>query len=423
MPTTYFAGDVTLVAVSGACASGSNGDTVIVPAGSGQWLQSLKPGKALTLLTAFGTGNTRISGDNINLIDWSSPVDQLIRISGFFFADTGYKSSIVVNGLVRINGASGSTQPGQSPLTQVRVDHNHFLYGTRALSTCGVCYGVADHNTFVNPNIAWGPFGYNTEAWKQPQVLGGSGAFFFETNTVIMNNGIPNGANVNESVYLSEGCRAVVRYNIFDWSGYYKDLSDPFDSHGNYVIQSTDPLSARGQPTYEIYLNTGRFNGYFRAWYLRGGLNVAWSNTVTSTGSVGDLFQLSEEDGWATNVSNPLMTSWPGRDQPMLFTWNNKVNGTINQNVGKNQSPGPDDVFIISGRDWFANLPTGGEVYYSFTGGLPPGTGYITFPITGYSPLFYPHPLANDSIQGGPPVSGYAVFQRFGPHLKFFVLR
>jgi len=155
---TINAASPSLADVTSAVSSASDGDTVIVPAGTADWTSVLKITKGITLqgaTTVSGTGTSSPTANDLTIIQDDSPLNttasgliqatmsptQSFRLTGFTFIH-GTRTTLNQVGAVRLS-SSGFT----SPATNMRVDHCHFnLLNSENIVTSGWVYGVADHN-------------------------------------------------------------------------------------------------------------------------------------------------------------------------------------------------------------------------------------------------------------------------------------
>jgi hypothetical protein len=214
--------------VSSAIALASDGDTVIVPAGTASWTTTLTITKGITLI-----GATTISGDHATamtandqtiiqdnaarspfpavgqLIVINSTAGKTTRLSGFTF--TRGTAAAAYSGTIVLKGTSHT----------VRVDHCHFLNlnGNHTIQTYDWVYGVLDHNIFDSNSAAtayiqhdaYGGGTAGDKAWVDGPQFGTDQFLFFEDNffnntTAVSTIGALDGIG---------GGRWVVRYNKF----------------------------------------------------------------------------------------------------------------------------------------------------------------------------------------------------------------
>ncbi|MBE9483407.1 MAG: hypothetical protein IMY74_01085, partial [Bacteroidetes bacterium] len=277
-------------------------------------------------------------------------------------------------------------------MTQLRIDHNTFQKGKRAIYSSGWVEGLIDNNTFINCDIAVGLAGDNHFSWNRSIEAGTANSLFIEDNTFLQDNN--SDRELNEQIYHQEGARTVVRYNTFDLRSYTTYNGCPFDSHGNQSYYTGNP-AIRGQPLLEIYNNNFYIHHTYRVLYIRGGSLLVHDNTVTFETGSGSVFKLSEEESWQTAFFNPLATTWSAEDQIMnSFFWGNTLDGSPITDVSLNFAN--DATFIQKDRDYFMHAPesSGGKATYDSQEG-----GAATFSSSGanayypYTPYAYLHPL------------------------------
>lgn len=364
---TRTAASPSLADVSTAIAASADGDTVNIPAGSATWTSALSLTKAITLKGA-GSASTKISANGITMLSVSLTADKPVRISGINF-----------------NNATGTTVPtlilaGKNyrgvgtTITAFRIDRCNFNNGKRAVNPNGWCYGVIDHNTFVNCDIAVGVTGDDDAAWSRAIEPGSANTVCIEDNVFTINNSVA--AEPNEQIYHQEGTRTTIRNNTFDGHSYTAGNSLFFDCHGNQGYYTGNiGTDFRGTILVEFYNNTMHAYKTYRMLYIRAGTIFAYNNTMLTDNGGTTPFALTEEEGWQTQFFNPLKTSWPAQDQvTSSFFWNNTLNGAAVTSIGLWNAA--DSTFIQKGRDYWMNAPT------ATTGKYYP-----------YTALVYPHPL------------------------------
>ena len=261
--------------VSNAVSQATNGDMVVIPAGTADWTNTLYYGCGITLQGA-GIGQTVIQDDiltdrggGLNIL--ATNLTYEYRITGISF-ERGTRDTEFYSSFVQVRGVS----------KLFRLDHCEF-YCMRSESFMfeTVC-GVFDHNfcTVSNVNIIdgfgtyWGGamamatnFGYADESWAMPNMMGTSNFMFFEDN--IFTNPMPG---IREGVTDSYGgARWVFRYNSM--SNTVIEAGHGTDSAGR--IRSTRCV--------EVYENRALFYPQNGATWLsyRGGAGIVWSNTTS----------------------------------------------------------------------------------------------------------------------------------------------
>ena len=277
---TRSAASPTLVDVTAAIASASDGDTVVVPAGTATWTSVLTITKGITLVgattvTKAGTQEPTVS--DLTVIQDDSPPNtqqsgliqaklkpgQSFRLTGFTFRH-GSRISSNNNGAVHLR-----SDPSSSPVTSIRVDHCHFdhIYG-RNIQTDGWVYGVADHNyieaqgngqsVYVNC-VSYGGYSQGHGAWADYPWFGTANFFFFEDNTVVGGGGSATSGAADSTV----AGRAVYRHN------YWKNARIGW--HGTEG-------TLRGGRAFEIYDNTFDFSINYSS-MMRSGTALVHDNT------------------------------------------------------------------------------------------------------------------------------------------------
>ena len=179
--------------VSTAIALAAKGDTVVIPAGTATWTNTLTITKAITLQGA-GVGVTVIR-DGVQsgkLIQWSLPAGLPSRLTGIEFQDGG--RSTYANAPGGILHIDGHNTDGSS----FRFDHCKWndLNGPIVPDTV---IGVFDHNTFIRNTrdfqqyiygSRWNDQGtYGDGSWVAPIGFGSSQFLFIEDNTITNTGG------------------------------------------------------------------------------------------------------------------------------------------------------------------------------------------------------------------------------------------
>ena len=223
--------------VSAAVASATEGDTVIVPAGTASWTKTLVINKPITLIgqTTVSYTNETANDRTIILDDVSrsinppapiihaivtsgdmavEPTVPLLQIKGFTFRGSPTTPKGAPNGAIMLAG----TCPA------VRISNCHFdrLYQS-SIYTFGWIYGVMDNclHTITHPAFT-GTMGmptyngqrYGDGSWME-DAHWGSYKFFFTENNVVHNLLKKNDGNMD----AKRGARYVVRYSkLYDCS-------------------------------------------------------------------------------------------------------------------------------------------------------------------------------------------------------------
>lgn len=347
------AASVSFADVRSAVASASDGDTVVIPAGTASWTSALRVTKAITL-----QGQTTVSGDHTGTMSandqtiirddiprsgnawylWFQPTAGTnARITGITFRYGATVTTVNENfaGLILIGSSS-----------QVRVDHCHFdgLYQAQNVTVSGSVYGVIDHCVFdegapfteaILANNGGSPYG--DQAWAAAAGFGGPNFIFYEDDTF---NG--NGVGVGYSLDSCSGGRYVARYCTF--------VNSKASSHGTET-------SGRQRSTRAIEVYNNTFTApHGQGWggpQLRGGTQLLHDNTYvnydpTSTAlglriyrmfSVNIWPQANGTSGWDSNDSHgvyesgTVTTGSSGSTGTATFTDNTK-SWTTNQWIG-----------------------------------------------------------------------------------------
>ncbi len=254
--------------VQAAIDSASQGDTVIVPAGSCDWRTKVTMNKGITLQGA-GIGKTIITDDVAGTYMLSVSATTMFRITGFTFnggtVNKNWKGIIGLFGICH----------------QFRIDHCKFFdwkRGGKGIIIGGDHWGVIDHCTFdTNGNFAQameiqnsnylGVGSYGDNAWAQPDDFGTEKFLFIEDCSF-------KGAFAN-TVDAYNGARVVFRYN---------QVQD--DLVGNHGTETSGRWrSARAFEIYNNVFNARRSASWPEAVYIRGGTAVIHDNTYTGYNS------------------------------------------------------------------------------------------------------------------------------------------
>jgi hypothetical protein len=348
-----------------------DGDTVIVPAGSAVWSDSIviDPVQAV-VLRGMGVNQTIIT-DSTPVDGWKcSPLwlygeaNKPFRITGFAFRGIGG-----IKGVINVNN-----------FRNIRIDSCNFELDERGRAlVCNNTYGVIDHCTFIHGTIAVTSTG--DEAWTQPYAFGSANALFvedcsFEFSQASSNYGFISGHT---------GCNWVLRYCTI--------LNGGLNNHGTCT-------SPRSGMTMEVYNNTWTCNipqektPLGDPITLRGGTGVIFNNTFTGykVFPYGALklinyrscyttctypYPNTKCDGTDTCDGNEDSTGYPCLDQigraanqvlEPAYEWNNITDSADMDFVASDEGLNPQH--IKEGRDFYNDTER-----------------------PGYTPFTYPHPL------------------------------
>jgi hypothetical protein len=320
--------------VGAAVALTQDGDTVIIPAGTVQWTNTLNITNAITLEFS-GIGQSIIQDYIIaprgmsdeGVIDFVTTSNKAYRLTGLEI-DRGLvrTTNLFDNGAIEIFGYT----------TAFRVDNCAFngIYNTGIYPWDAAC-GVIDHCVFNLSGDPHGIFIYHDKwangtfgdgAWDTPVAWGSSNAVYVESC-----------AFTNNSVYpwsvldCFAGAHFVFRYNTVV-NGFVTDHGT--ESGGLY----------RGPRSFEVYGNTFLMsNDYPNALSFRGGTGVIWSNTAKGYTEFGSLSAYRCSDiyqNWGaaqgTNTLDMCATNGPF----LTVT-----------HTGTNKSP----MLVVSGANWSIN--------------------------------------------------------------------
>ena len=296
---THTAASCSAAHIQTAIDAASDGDIVVVPAGTCAWTSVVVAdltaggGRSLTIQGA-GIGQTIIS-DTINVqsvipLTITTAPGKSFRLTGFTFDganqypnDTcsfSFPTSLCHDGMVFLGGTS----------TSIRVDHNAFVnVQKRALYLDGAMHGVVDHNSFIKSSATTSvqtitQFGDHIGAWAEPTGLGGSNFVFYEDNSFDYNLS----TQFDSAFDAGGGARFVIRHNAFKgtavgWHG---------TGSGGY---------RRGTRAFEVYSNTftpadSRGTSYAVGQNM-GGTGLIYNNTVGTGVNVWNLFTNMRTEG------------------------------------------------------------------------------------------------------------------------------
>lgn len=253
--------------VQSAINSASDGDTVLVPAGTCSWTATIH---IKTGITVQGVGiDATIINDNVPdgrtvLIDTAS--GRSYRLTGFTFR-RGSVTKGLTNGIIQVQGDTKAW----------RIDNNKFdNVDARAISVWGSTFGVIDHNQFVvsSGTIAievnhptWNNSSYGDGSWSDDSYFGTEKFIFIEDNVFTP----ANQSSKFFAVDSDAGGRYVFRFN--------KVTNGNVNSHG-----TESGGRRRGVRAYEVYGNTftktAQLNSMPNVAMFRAGTGVVYNNVV-----------------------------------------------------------------------------------------------------------------------------------------------
>jgi len=252
--------------VSAAIALASDGDTVIIPAGTATWSSTLTITKGITLQgqtttdVVNGTANDQTiitvgTGTNGNqaLIQLTTSGSSLYRVTGITFR-TGQTTTTNYNGMIKIVGTG----------TAVRIDHCDFdrLAHEGDVIAADGPLGVIDHNRFYNTSDPGFCFYFTAPSWN-----GDAGSWGDETFA--------------ESAYYGQNKFMFAEDNyINNQSGIYRGVCDA-EMGGRFVFRHNHVYN-QGIGTHGD--ETGRHRGV-RAIEVYGN-DFHWDFSVAATGGI-----------------------------------------------------------------------------------------------------------------------------------------
>ena len=376
--------------VASAVSSASEGDTVIVPAGSATWDASLVITKGITLQGA-GIGNTIITNGiakstvNDYVIKYNpSSGDPWFELTGFTINANSHGGCVTVWHTAAV-----------AALKNFRIHHNRFINSysndsgeaQAAVRIKGQVYGLLDNCEFANNDTEFRPMGDDDNSWNNFPIEPGTVNFFYiEDNTFTRTTDM-----VIES---GEGTRWVFRHNNVNLSTM---------GSGDCILDAHGDTGNRGNVGHECYENTYT-NGYeVKMHDHRGGTFFDFNNTIAAgTSGVRTFIHVREE-------------YVPGNDRLTgSYIWNNR-NSNDNRIVAVWESDSYG--YIEEDTDWWddAARDPGGESPSNFNYDVAanrPGTcsdddcywetdtrklyrcdGANNWTLI-YTPYTYPHPLS-----------------------------
>lgn len=270
--TLHYAAGVDQASVSNAVVAASNGDVILIPAGSATWTNTLITTKRVMFIGANSstlTNETRITVDTASTpigFQGVSTADTNIFGASYFFLDMNNETSP----LFGINVGSST----QTTNKNFRLHHLHIdEIRTRGINTLGVCEGLVDQNWLNQPfNFAAQALTFQgwtrssasiTTARKTPIAFGTS------TNYVYVERNLVSSAFANDS-----SCELYRDAQVCVRSNYFGTTAGVHDHTGN-----------RSAPTFEWYGNYfGTVSGVpfsgVRWLVIRTGIGPIYGNTV-----------------------------------------------------------------------------------------------------------------------------------------------
>jgi len=385
--------------VAAAIADASNGDTLVVPAGSETWTDYVQCSKSLDFVGA-GIDVTTIGRYgllfNSGTDDWS--------VTGFTFDNQAYGNNNIQG--IRVSDKI-YTGPGcfAAGSKRFRIHHNKFknfynpapptTYNYFVIRMNGYCYGVIDNNIFYD---CLGEVIYyaadNGPAWTRGGGLGG-----YENGTMFVEDNQYSTSGLHGWMYnpidSASGARYVFRYNSIE-DAVDAPLITCCECHG-LCNNDSDNADVRGTYSVEIYGNiiTKHDAESGECFKVRGGRGVICNNVLLTVGagSFGTYqIRLQEHraepalygacyDCGACEPVNPRTYApdtelYPAHDQiNNLYIWGNTKDG------------GALSAIYVDGQIAYRPAPNDDLQY------VEEGIDYFESEMGGYTPYAYPHPL------------------------------
>lgn len=267
LAATNTAANPSYTAVAATIAASSNGDTILIPAGTATWLATLTVTKAVNLEGA-GTNSTLITinvpnpGGDISTCGLNFRPSATATISGIkWIGATGYATA---NPAVFLNSTS-----------ELRITSCVFSNCAKGLVAER---GVADHCVFANNQGGVRVVGESCEWWTNLYPIPfDSTNYFFVEDSAFTTDANMTGLYGSDHAWVSsgQGSSYIVRHCNFEWS--QDNFAPGFDWHGD----NND--GTRGNLSSQIYANTftasgtGTINKFVDG---RGGQSLVYSNVV-----------------------------------------------------------------------------------------------------------------------------------------------
>jgi hypothetical protein len=274
--------------VTNAIAHSVYGDTVLLPAGTATWSNTVN----MTGITLQGSGtNLTIIADGTAQFAYLATL-QLNVIANYPTRVTGIQFTIFTNSYNNYKGMIAVY--GQQPTW--RIDNSFFNYtGAKSILVGDSSYGLIDHNYFAgNTKQYIEAFGtaYGDASWAAADTFG-------TTNTLVIEDNVFVDSNRFGSIDCDAGGRICVRHNTF--TGTF------FTVHG-----TESGLRYRGCRQLEVYNNSFYYpsfapsDDFYTGCDIRGGAAMIFSNTFTGFNSSINLNQYRETD------NDPNFAPWYG---------------------------------------------------------------------------------------------------------------
>lgn len=365
--------------VQAAYDSASNGDTILVPAGSATWTTArLKIQKEVALIGA-GIGKTNITTQCPNGQFFIASGVSNWRISGFSFITTNSNLIAIWMG---------------SDLYDFRIDNCEFRLYHFGIFMKGAGRGVIDHNYIYGGGFQiWG-----NDDWSENTNLGSADFIFLENNTYTNEGALADVLHVMSS---GHAVRYVFRYNTIIEHG-SDGITGAVDAHGY-----CHGLNCRAARAYEIYENTFfRANReYGKGVYLRGGTGVVYNNTfnISTVGySPGTIF-LSDVRANGSGGTGESACSSNCSTSPFCRPEDGGEGYPCCDQIGRGKNQQSEPLYVWNNKDHNGNpiLPT---VESTITDYIQLDRDYKNVEKPNYIAYTYPHPLTSSgAIQPNAP--------------------
>lgn len=291
--------------------STTDGDTVVIPAGSCTWNTALDVKNAITL-QGMGSGSTIIT----STITPSSSLSGAVN----FTADADSRSATIpsTSGIFRLTGVTiDANNSGDGVLLSnssatpvwVRIDNNILKNTAKAnyahlIIIYGAVYGSIDSNLFQAPAAAGmiTAYGYGGGSinWTTARDYGNEYQMYIEDNRF-------DGNSEDVASYITSGIggRWAIRYNHF--YGYLTNMAPVWDIHGNQA-------DLAGSHHYSVMVNElygNRVDAYSASHYLdqRGGQTLLYMNYFVGTGNAWHIFKEEYPSDLDSNAYNMIVSN------------------------------------------------------------------------------------------------------------------
>ena len=319
--------------VRAAVASAADGDTVVIPAGTNTWTQSMSISKAITLKGA-GVGQTVIQEDlpsDTVMLVFETALGKFYRLTGIEFR-AGSRTILFGKGCVLFRGSSKT----------FRIDHCKWDHVNNRFMVFGgsVC-GVVDHNVCISRrhvahilvrHDSWDGRKFGDGSWATPIDWGGTNAVYFEDN-----NFGNSGSGVTAMSDQYSGARLVFRHNTLS--------NVNFASHG-----TGSSGRQRGVRQWEIYSNTFTASPATtkNAIHMRGGTGVVFDNIFTGFDKPLTLHTYRYHTAFRTWSGSDGTSGWDLND-PKIYASGTAGSGS---GIGPNGAGG---TLVVPGAKWSTN--------------------------------------------------------------------